>query len=131
MMKKILLATVVAAGMANGAFGADVADADLAVRNINRAMDLIDACWEKTMKGGDDNLYMADTYNTVSGTVGGPSDIWPLTAAVEAHCSLLEALEMVKEVDAVLYDRTWDYYSGRLAVLIDNLEYYRGTYRLP
>ncbi len=131
MMKKILLATVVAAGMANGAFGADVADADLAVRNINRAMDLIDACWEKTMKGGDDNLYMADTYNTVSGTVGGPSDIWPLTAAVEAHCSLLEALEMVKEVDAVPYDRTWDYYSGRLAVLIDNLEYYRGTYRLP
>lgn len=133
-MKKMFFALAMAVGACGALSAADAAemtDAELAVRNINRAMDLVDASWEKTMKGGEDNMYMADTYNLVSGQAGGPSDIWPLTAAVEAHCSLLEALEAVKDVDAVLYERTFDFYSHQLAVLIDNLEYYRGTYRLP
>lgn len=121
---------MLAGAVSAGAVAQELTGSELAVRNINRAMDLVDASWEKTIIGGDDNLYMADSYNLKSGTVSGPSDIWPLTAAVEAHCSLLEALTLVKDIDAQLYERTFDFYSHQLELLVDNMEYYRGTYRL-
>ena len=77
---------MLAGAVSAGAVAQELTGSELAVRNINRAMDLVDASWEKTIIGGDDNLYMADSYNLKSGTVSGPSDIWPLTAAVGAHC---------------------------------------------
>lgn len=128
-MKKLFLTIAACAGLA--AWGADLTDVELAVRNLNRAMDIADASWETSIKGSDSNLYMADSYNLETGVASGPSDIWPLTAAVEAHCSILEALEAVKDVDAALYGNTWDLYRERLELLIDNLEYYRGSYRRP
>ena len=91
-------------------------------------MAIVDSCWSKTMTGADGDMYMADAYNTADGTKSGPSDIWPLTAAVEAHCSLLEAIDLARRSDASLYAAEREKYSRRLEILIDNLDYYRGAY---
>ncbi len=129
-LRKLLIPATVVLTALTSRSATPTGDAELAVRNVNRAMALIDASWDKTMIGTRTNLYMADRYNTVTGEVSGPSDIWPLTAAVEAHCSLLEAFEAVKDIDVKLYDDNFEKYADQLNVLIDNLEYYRGTYRL-
>lgn len=99
-----------------------------ALTNIERSMDIIDAVWQTSIKGDDNNLYMTDTYDTQNHSVSGPSDVWPYTAAIEAHCSLLEALNMIKDIEPDLYAENYDKYLHQLEVLIDNLEYYRGTY---
>lgn len=106
-------------------------DRELAVRNIERAIDIADATWEKCMIGTPDNMYMADSYDTANGNVSGPSDVWPLTAAIEAHCSILEAVMAAHNSSPDLYASYFEIYTTRLGILIDNLDYYRGTYRLP
>lgn len=105
-------------------------DQELAVRDIQRGIAIADATWEKCIRGTAGNLYMADVYDTADGSVSGPSDVWPLTAAIEAHCSLLEALGAAMETSPALYDENFQRYQTRLEQLIDNLGYYRGTYRL-
>lgn len=129
-MKKSLMTLALLTYAFAGIRAASDADTQTALRNIDRAMAIADATWEKTMRGTDDNLYMVDVYNTQTGEVSGPSDVWPYTAAIEAHCSILEALALVKDVDAALYNEKSAVYKHRLNLLIDNLEYYRGTYRL-
>ena len=101
-----------------------------ALRNISRSIDILDATWNTSIKGSADNLYLVDTYNTVTGAVSGPSDVWPYTAVIEAHCSILEALNAAKDIDKDLYEQKFPIYKSRLEQLIDNLEYYRGTYTL-
>ena len=128
-LRKAFLSAAMVAGLVAGA--QELSKTELAVRDIERAMALMDASWEKTMKGTTANMYMADRYNTETGWTSGASDIWPLTAAVEAHCSLLQALILAEDVDAELYNSNFDKYRERLDILIDNLEYYRGSYRLP
>lgn len=111
-------------------WGASAEAVSKAVENVERSMDITDATWRKTMRGSATNRYMTDTYNTAIGTTGGTSDVWPYTAAIEAHCSVLEALEKLKNDAPQLYADNHDRYVSRLNELIDNLEYYRGTYRL-
>lgn len=101
-----------------------------ALSNLQRAMSVADAAWKSSIKGTSTNMYMSDTYNTQTGVASGPSDVWPYTAAIEAHNSILEALEEIKDIDSELYGENYDRYKTRLDNLIDNLEYYRGTYRL-
>lgn len=101
-----------------------------AISNIERAMAIADAAWETSMKGSSSNLYMADTYDTEKGTSGGSSDVWPYTAAIEGHNSILEALMAAKDIAPELYEENFEKYKTQLEMLIDNLEYYRGTYNL-
>lgn len=108
----------------------ELTKAELGTRDIERAMKIIDITWNKCMKGSATNLRMSDRYNTTYGFCEGTSDIWPLTAAIEAHNSLLEALTVSKEIDPTLYDTYYSKYSNRLDMIIDNLDYYRGTYTL-
>ncbi len=131
-MKKVI-ASVALALMTMIQAGAQttISDTELAQRNINRCMAIVDACWDKTMAGSEAYMYMADTYNTADGSKSGPSDIWPLTAAVEAHCSLLEAIDFARRDDESLYEAEREKYAHRLEVIIDNLDYYRGSYRRP
>lgn len=131
MRKFLLLVALFFGGLV--AFAASDANADQqkALTNIQRSMDILDAVWSTSIKGGNANLYMADTYDTSNHTASGPSDVWPYTAAIEAHCSLLEALALVKDLDPELYADNYNKYLGQLEVLIDNLEYYRGTYSRP
>lgn len=101
-----------------------------ALRDIERASAIIDATWATSIKGSDTDLYLADRYNTLTGEASGPSDVWPYTAAIEAHCSLLEALEAARETDPDLYEACYERYREQLDKLIDNLAYYRGNLTL-
>jgi predicted alpha-1,6-mannanase (GH76 family) len=128
MQKAILAVAMFAAGSIIGSYAQS--DTELAVRNVERAKAIVDVTWQKTIKGSTSNMYMADTYNTQTGSASSSSDVWPYTAAIEAHCSLLEALEAIKEINPDLYNNNYETYRTHLNQLLDNLDYYRGTYRL-
>ncbi|MBP5677038.1 MAG: alpha-1,6-mannanase, partial [Bacteroidales bacterium] len=55
---------------------------------------------------------------------------WPYTAALEATCSVLEALDALRADAPGLYDQHHGRYVTLLRSLFDNLGYYRGSYRL-
>lgn len=101
-----------------------------ALQNIERASAIIDATWNTSIKGNTINLYLADRYNTITGEVSGPSDVWPYTAAIEAHCSILEALDAARELDPAIYEANYERHLRHLDMLIDNLAYYRGSFTL-
>lgn len=103
----------------------------LALRNIERAAALLDAVWSTSVSGRSTDLKLADNYNTLTRQASGPADVWPYTAAIEGHVAILEALQAAREVAPELYAMRYPVFSSRLEQLIDNLEYYRGTYRLP
>ena len=131
-MKRLFsLLMIAAASFPVLAEGALTAEQETAIRNIERAIALTDATWKGSIKGQTDNLYMADTYNVRTGATSGPSDVWPYTAAIEAHNSILEALEAAKDIAPDLYDKNYEKYKTNLDKLIDNLEWYRGSYVLP
>ena len=102
--------------------------------SLVRAIAITDATMATSFTGND--LRMFDTFDTATRQGSGTADVWPYTAALEAHCSVLEALEALKAKapdDAVigeLYDSTHDRYVQRLRKLYDNLAYYAGTYQL-
>lgn len=98
------------------------------VESLRRAIAITDATMKTSFTGNDMRMY--DTYNTATHQGSGVADVWPYTAALEAHCSVLEALEVLKEKDQELYNETHDRYVTRLRQLYDNLEYYAGSYQL-
>ena len=104
------------------AFAAD------AKESLVRAIAITDATMATSFTGNDMRMY--DTYNTATHQGNGTADVWPYTAALEAHCSVLEALEALKEAEPELYDATRDRFVQRLRKLYDNLAYYAGTYQL-
>ena len=106
------------------------AQPSIEVRNLQRAMELLDATMHRSFRGTEDNLFMADVCDAETDAVSGPSDVWPYTAAIEAHCSVLEALESLKDIAPDVYYEHHDRYLHQLDVLINNLSYYRGTYTL-
>gem|GEM_PF-364523 len=96
--------------------------------NLGRAMSLLDATIAKSFTGTDMKMY--DTYDTSTHRGSGTADVWPYTAALEATCSVLEALDALRADQPVLYDEHHDRYVTLLRSLFDNLGYYRGSYRL-
>lgn len=106
------------------------ANEKLAVQNLQRAIKMMDATMQRSFRGTNSNYYMVDVCDIDNSDVSGPSDVWPYTAAIEAHCSILEALEALKPQAPDLYKDNHDRFVQRLDVLIDNLAYYRGTYTL-
>lgn len=104
---------------------------ELALRDIERCRTIIDAVWQHSIRGSATNLYLGDTYDLSGrGQSKGTSDVWPYTAVIEAHCSLLEALEAARDIAPELYEANFEKYAGQLDELVDNLEWYRGTYQL-
>ena len=100
------------------------------VQNVERAITILDATIERSFRGDANNLYMADVCDVDNDEVSGPSDVWPYTAAIEAHCSVLEALDELKGLAPNLYAANHDRLVKRLDLLIKNLDYYRGSYQL-
>ena len=125
-MKKIISLLLLTLGIN----ASSLAQSEMAVQNLKRAMLILDATMERSFRGTDTNKYMADVCDTESDEVSGPSDVWPYTAAIEAHCSVLEALKTLKDVEPELYTEHFDKYANQLDMLIDNLAYYKGTYIL-
>lgn len=129
-MRVICVTLALSASLSFSAAAISTEALQTAVSDVERSISIADATWQKSIKGSNTNLYLADTYNLSTGTSGGASDVWPYTAAIEAHCSILEALEAVREYAPDLYSEHHDRYIDRLNKLIDNLEYYQGTYKL-
>jgi len=125
-MKKILTLFLLIIGINATGFS----QSEKAVQNLQRAMLILDATMERSFRGSDTNKYMVDVCDTENNEVSGPSDVWPYTAAIEAHCSVLEALNTLKYVAPDLYNASFDKYVNQLDILIDNLSYYKGSYIL-
>ncbi|MBO4443249.1 MAG: alpha-1,6-mannanase [Bacteroidaceae bacterium] len=100
------------------------------VENLQRAIVLLDETMSKCFSGSSTNLKMYDTYDTSSHRGSGVADVWPYTAALEAHCSVLEALDLLKGFEPQLYADHHDRLVTRLRSLYDNLAYYRGSFTL-
>lgn len=107
----------------------------LAKRNVERAMAIMDATWSKgAIVKGDADIAMCDVFDIYADDKSGPSDVWPYTAAIEAHCSLLEAMDELENIDdeetRQFIAQNRYHFLSRLNQLIDNLEWYRGSYSL-
>ena len=98
------------------------------IEDLQRAITLLDETMSKSFTGSD--LRMFDTYDTSTHKGSGTADVWPYTAALEAHCSVLEALELLKDYEPQLYADHHDRLVTRLRSLYDNLAYYRGSLTL-
>ena len=123
-----LLSCLVCCGIA--ATSAAAAPSEAALQDLRRAIDLVDATMQHAFTGSASTLRMYDTYNTQTQQGAGTADVWPYTAAIEAHCSVLEALDALRDDAPELYAATRDRYVVRLRQLYDCLDYYRGTYTL-
>ena len=87
MLKKMLMCFCFFAYMLGVSAGTDgvVEDSkkgDVAVKNLTRAMTLLDNTIDKCFKGSD--LHMCDLYHLYNGRQEGTADVWPYTAAMEA-----------------------------------------------
>ena len=105
------------------------AEESAAISDLQRAIQMVDATMEKSFTDGN-NFRMYDTYDTNSKGGSGVADVWPYTAALEAHCSVLEALDALKDEAPQLYQDNHDRFVRRLKNLYNALDYYRGTYTL-
>lgn len=128
-MKKFAIPFLIL-GSAAAVFAADSGDAARAVSDLERAMAIADASYDGAYSGRAVNSRLADTYDTSTQHQAGTCDVWPYTAAIEAHCSILEALEATCSIAPELYEARHDDYVERLDRLVYNLDYYRGKLTL-
>ena len=133
MLKKMLMCFCLFAYMLGVSAGTDgvVEDnkkGDVAVKNLTRAMTLLDNTIDKCFKGSD--LHMCDLYHLDNGRQEGTADVWPYTAAMEAVNGVMEALQTLKGNCPELYAKNMERYKCLMARLFDNLDYYKGTYTL-
>jgi len=91
---------------------------------------MVDATMQHAFTGSATTLRMYDLYNTETQQGSGTADVWPYTAALEAHCSVIEALDALKDEAPELYQDNHDRFVSRLKQLYNCLDYYRGTYTL-
>ena len=103
---------------------------EMAIRDLERAIQMTDATMEHSFSGSTSNMRMYDLYNLETQQGSGTADVWPYTAAIEAHCSVIEALDMLQEKAPQLYNDNRERYVKRLKQLFNSLDYYRGTYTL-
>jgi len=137
-MKKLFLAMFVTAF----AFSASAAPASddsngydeqttLAIRNIERSMELVDGVISKCFTGSGARMVMKDVYDLNSHKrEDGTSDVWPYTAVMEAVNSILEGLTALKDVAPEYYDLEHDRYVNLLNDLYTSIRYYAGSYEL-
>lgn len=126
-MKKIILSIAFAISISSAS--ADTAS-ETAIQDLKRAIEMTDATMERSFTGGTSAMRMYDLYNVNNEQGSGTADVWPYTAALEAHCSVLQALDILKEQEPQLYNDNHDRFVTRLKQLFNSLDYYRGTYTL-
>lgn len=98
------------------------------VEDLQRAIALVDDVMDKCFTGS--SLRMYDIYDTSTSRGEGTADVWPYTAALEAHCSVMEALTLMRESQPGLYAAHYARFDTRLRNLFDNLAYYKGSFTL-
>ncbi len=105
-------------------------EVNLSEQNLQRAMELTDKAVEAHFTG--DGMAMARFYNPYTGARSTEKgSVWMYTSAIEAVNAILHALEAHKESgNAALYDQHFNKYSTLLDKLVDNVDFYQGTFEL-
>lgn len=106
------------------------AQIELSRSNLVRAMTLVAAA--KTNYFSDDGTAMSRYYNPYTGIRSfEKGSVWMYTSAIEAVNALLHGFTALKDAGSEsFYDNYFEVYSGILSTLVDNLEWYEGTYTL-
>ena len=105
-------------------------DLSLAERNAERAMNLFVNA--KKVWFSQDGTAMSRYYNPFTGNKSDEkASVWMYTSAIEAANAILKSLVVLKEAGSpALYEQHHLRYENILSELVDNLEYYAGTYEL-
>lgn len=103
---------------------------NLVEQNLFRAMQLTENVINKQFNG--EGMSMARSYNpflkTSSTEIG---SVWMYTSAIQATCAIIEALDVYKaKGNTELWEANHDKYIAILDKLIDNTDYYLGTFQL-
>ncbi len=103
---------------------------ELAKVNLERSMAIVDAA--RTAYFSDNGLAMSRYYNPFTGQKSHEKgSVWMYTSAIEAVNALLHGMaELKEEGESAMYDANYGKYCKFLADLVDNLDYYAGTYTL-
>lgn len=103
---------------------------DVSIANTQRAIEIIDAAIDNYFEGT--GMAMSRYYNPYNGTKSGElGSVWMYTSSIEAVNSVLKTLKAQKAAGkSTLYDANFARYSELLAKLVDNLDFYAGTYDL-
>lgn len=103
---------------------------DLATRNLNRAMQLVDQTIGSHFKG--EEMEMGRFYNPFTKVRSSErASVWMYGASIEAVNTILKSLKAQKEKgNSVLYDKHYSRYIMILSQLYDNAAYYLGTFDL-
>lgn len=98
--------------------------------NTTRAIELIDAAVENYFQGP--SMAMSRYYNPYTGKASDElGSVWMYTSSIEAVNSVLNSLNSLKaDGHKDIYDANFARYSTLLDNLVDNLEFYAGTYDL-
>lgn len=136
-MKKLLLSVCVAALAMNvsaAPLGAekesDKEATELAIRNLERSMDLVNGVMEKCFTGTS-TWIMRDVYDFATHKhENGYSDVWPYTAVVEAVNSIIEGLDALKDDAPEMYELEHEKYVNLLHDLHKSIKYYTGSFTL-
>lgn len=110
--------------------GEHEAKVELARRNLTRAMTMVSAA--RTNYFSDDGKAMSRYYNPNTGLRSSEKgSVWMYTSAIEAVNSILHGFTALKEEgEESFYNNYFATYSSILSTLVDNLEWYEGTYTL-
>ena len=101
-----------------------------ATANTARAIEIIDAAVDNYFKGP--GMAMSRYYNPYTGKASDElGSVWMYTSSIEAVNAVLNSLNALKaEGKPELYDANFSRYATLLDNLVDNLEFYAGTYEL-
>lgn len=102
---------------------------NVAVRNTQRSMTLLDNAMKKFYNNS--NRHIAMNYNTATHQPEGEVSVWEYTSAYEAVNSVIEALESVKAVAPDLYKANHNKYVKLLDEIYKGMQMYKGTFSLP
>lgn len=125
----VIILTIAACGSEDGP-GDPKKEISVSEQNLKRAMELTDNAISAHFTG--DGMAMARFYNPYTGVRSEEKgSVWMYTAAMEAVNAVLHALEAQKDHgNAALYDEHFNTYSEVLDKLIDNVDFYMGTFQL-
>lgn len=98
--------------------------------NTERAVAIIDTAVANYFDG--QSMKMARKYNPFTGNRSGETgSVWMYTSSIEAVNAAMKAMQDLKKAGKPeLYDANWQRYKTLLGNLVENLEYYAGTYSL-
>lgn len=103
---------------------------DLAQRNLERAMALLDTSVSRYFVGNE--MAMGRFYNPFTKKMSDErGSVWMYSSAIEAVNAVLHSLQLAKEHGkSDLYDKNFQRYTDLLSRLYDNADYYLGTFEL-